>query len=112
MARSLDQTPFLDNVVNVAFQREYLILPNHHASVFLNDMEDQVLSNRIEELVNVQLPDIYTVLRSLFATAVGHKTQALQAQRERPELSNVMPAYIIVQRYLGKRFRNAFLGVG
>ena len=33
-----------------------------------------------------------SILRSLFATAVGDKTKTLQAQRERPELSNVMPA--------------------
>jgi hypothetical protein len=41
----------------------YLILPNRHLSVSLNAMEDQVLSNRIEEDVNVQLPDMYKTHR-------------------------------------------------
>ena len=108
----MDQVLFLDIVVNCNFQREYTILPNHHASVFGNAMEDQVLSNGVEELVNVQSPNMYSVPRSLFATAVGNKTKPLQAQRGRTELSNMMPVYSMVQRYPGIRFRMASLRVG
>jgi hypothetical protein len=49
----------LDNVANgihKARPQEYLILPNRHVSVSLKAMEDQVLINRIEKDVNVQLP--------------------------------------------------------
>ena len=48
--------------ISKAITREYLILSNHHASVFLNATEDQAISSRIEELVNIQLPVIHNVL--------------------------------------------------
>ncbi len=69
-----------------------------------------MLHNRTGGLVNVQLPDMYSVLR-LFPTAVGDKTKALQAQREQQGLSKTGCVYSIVQWYLGKGFRTASLGV-
>ena len=55
-----------------------MILLNRHASVFLNAIVDQVLRSRINELVSVQLPDMYSVLGGgLLTTAAGDKTKTL-----------------------------------
>jgi hypothetical protein len=93
-----------------ATTREYLILPNHHISVSLNVMEDQVLSDRIEEDVNVQLPDMYNIHRWFFATAVGDKMKDSQAQQGLPEPLNMWPIHSMVQQYPKKKFCNSVPG--
>ena len=80
---------------------ECRFLSNHHATVFLSATEDQVLNSRIEDLADVLLLVIYTVLRKSPTTAVGDKAKALQAERELLALLNMLPVYNIVRRYLG-----------
>ena len=38
---------------------------------------------------------------------LGDKKKVSQAQREPPELLNMLPVYSIVQQYLEKRFRDS-----
>lgn len=72
-----------------ATTRECRFLSNHHASVFLNATEDQVLSCRIGDLAEVLL----LVLGELFTTTVGYEAEALQVERDLLELLNMLPVY-------------------
>ena len=73
-------------------------------------MEVRLLSNRIEELVDVQFPGMYNLLGG-YLQMLGDKMKVFQARRELPELLNMLPVYCMVQLNLGKRFRTASSGV-
>ena len=93
--------------------RQYLILLNHDTSVFLNATGDQVLRNRMEELANAQLLDIYTynILEWLFVTPAGDKTNTLEGQGKPPQLLGMPLVAGMVQRYLGKSFHKSSQGI-